>query len=266
LPKEVVGIATIIEFDDNYRFFTTSCEWSDMSVTLSGTFFYIIHLKKDTKDNFEKNVWSKNKSRQNAQGLAIFFLQLILLNDCWRNLAGIVWLVWLIHGHIISDQGDINRIWAGDQQRLSGLCSPLKLDLCIPVFFGYTYLRILSYSCRLVRYNLRKSASFHHNVNFPPFSSFFSSFFSPLTHGIVLCGCTHSSPPPGSSVYAVYLSRPIYVLVCFGITPYLSVFYLDVWTTEPSLFAGLYPPPPTPSFILRTASEEAAEDALKPPV
>jgi hypothetical protein len=26
LPKEVVGIATIIEFDDNYRFFTTSCE------------------------------------------------------------------------------------------------------------------------------------------------------------------------------------------------------------------------------------------------
>ncbi len=174
LPKEVVGIAIWWKLQILHYLLWIIPTWA----ILSGTFYYTLHVKKDTKNNFEKNAWRKNKSRQNAQGLTIFFLQLILLNDCWRNLAGIVRLVWLIHGHIISDQCDINRIWAWEQQWLSGLGSPLELDLFIPVFFGYTYLRIVSYSCRLVRYNLRKSASLHHNVNFPHSPHFSFHFFS----------------------------------------------------------------------------------------
>jgi hypothetical protein len=54
---EVVEMATLCEFDENYRFFTTFCD-----PYMGHTF------------------------RQNAEGLTIFF-KFILFNNFWRNFA-----------------------------------------------------------------------------------------------------------------------------------------------------------------------------------
>ncbi len=65
-----IEIATIYELGENYRFFTTS---SDPYVGHNLRRFYTFHLKKDTNDGFGKNAWSKNKTRQNAEGITYVF-------------------------------------------------------------------------------------------------------------------------------------------------------------------------------------------------